>query len=56
MRIVIIAASVLAFWLASRIADNPLVGIAAAAVVAAVLTLGRRTLRRQHQANPPNRP
>lgn len=56
MRIVIIVASILAFWLGARIADDPLVGIVAAAVVATVLTLGRRALHRRVQANPPKRP
>ncbi len=44
-----------AFWLSSRIADNPLVGIVVAAVVAAVLALAGRAMRRRTQANPPKR-
>ncbi len=45
----------LAFWLSSRIADNPLVGIVVAAIVAVVLALAGRAVRRRSQANPPKR-
>lgn len=55
MRIVIIVASIFSFWLGARIADDPLVGIVVAAVVATVLTFGRRTLRRRNHIKPPNR-
>lgn len=55
MRTMTILASLLAFWLGSRIADNPLVGIVAAAAVATALVLGRRALRRRTQASPPKR-
>jgi len=56
MRILIVIASLLAFWLGSRIADNPLVGLVVAAVVATVLVLAQRALHRRGQANPPKRP
>ncbi len=45
-----------AFWLSSRIADTPLVGIAVAGVVAALLALGQHVMRRRAHDSPPNRP
>jgi hypothetical protein len=55
MRILAILVTMLAFWLGARIADDPLVGLLVGAIVATFLLLGRRVLRRRHQANPPKR-
>ena len=56
MRVWIIVLSLLAFWLGSRIADNPLVGLVVGAIVATVLLLSQRVLHRRGQASPPKRP
>ncbi|WP_161783234.1 hypothetical protein [Massilia sp. BSC265] len=56
MRVLAIVATVVAFLLSARIADDPLVGLLVGAIVAAVLVLGQRLVRKRHQANPPKRP
>lgn len=56
MRVLAILVTIVAFWLSARIADDPLVGLLVGAIVATVLVLGQRLLRRRHQASPPKRP
>lgn len=55
MRGLSIALIVVAGFYGSRIADNPLGGLAAIAVVGAILLLAQRVMRKRHQANPPKR-
>ncbi|MGI4842286.1 MAG: hypothetical protein ACRYF7_03130 [Janthinobacterium lividum] len=55
MRVLTIILTILAFWFGARIADAPLVGLLAGAVVATALVLIQRGLRRRRQASPPKR-
>ncbi|WP_156923619.1 hypothetical protein [Massilia alkalitolerans] len=52
MRVLTIILTILAFWFGARIADDPLAGLLAGAVVATVLVLVQR---RRRQASPPKR-
>ncbi len=55
MRALTIILTIVAFWFGARIADDPLVGLLAGAVVGTLLVLCRRLMRRRHQASPPKR-
>lgn len=56
MRALSIAVIVVVGFYGARIADNPLGGLAAAAVAGAIVLLAQRIVRKRHQANPPKRP
>jgi hypothetical protein len=60
MRALAIGMTVIAAWFGARIGDDPLIGLVAGAVMATILLLGRRALRRRSQLNsqpnPPKRP
>ena len=55
MRVLTIILTIVAFWFGARIADDPMVGLLAGAVVGTLLVLGQRMLRRRRQASPPKR-